>query len=176
MADPIPQPISDSGKIFAPMRPDRNLWVRGLLVGRLGDGIMELHEMIGAHPAAQSSSDDVLIRCVQECYACAQICTSCADACLSEDMVEALRQCVRLNLDCADVCLTTGSTAMRRTGNNPEVIAQMLATCALACARCAEECEKHAEMHEHCRICAAACRRCEAACKEASVSIGATVQ
>lgn len=147
-----------------------------LIVDLLGDQAVDLHEIIDAHPGASGSTDDVIIRCVEECYDCAQICASCADACLSEDSVRALRQCIRLNLDCADVCLATGSTAMRRTGNNPDLIGQLLGTCALACARCAEECEKHAAMHEHCRICAEACRSCEAACREAQTSVATTVQ
>lgn len=132
---------------------------------------MLAHEMISTHPHVQGSTNDVLIRCIEECYSCAQTCTSCADACLGEKMVEQLTQCIRLNLDCADVCAATGSVATRRTGSNEQVIRAMLAACETACRLCAEECERHASHHEHCRICAESCHRCEQACQEAARSM-----
>ncbi|WP_119419721.1 four-helix bundle copper-binding protein [Desertibaculum subflavum] len=135
---------------------------------------MHAQEMIASHPHVRGSTNDALIRCIEECYDCAQICTSCADACLGEKEVQRLTQCVRMNLDCADVCLATGALATRRTGSNEQLIARMLDSCAEACRLCAEECEKHASQHKHCRICADACRRCEAACQGARSSIQAT--
>ncbi len=135
---------------------------------------MHAHQMISTHPDVKGNTNDVLIRCIEECYDCAQICTSCADACLGEDMVQQLRQCIRLNLDCADVCAATGSVATRRTGSNEEVIRMMLEACATACQLCREECERHAEMHEHCQVCAEACLRCEGACRDALRSLSGT--
>ena len=132
---------------------------------------MQAHQMISSHPDVKANTNDALIRCIEECYACAQACTSCADACLAEDMLQHLRQCIRLNLDCADVCAATGPVATRRTGSNEEVIRRMLQACEVACRICGEECERHAGHHEHCRICAEACRRCEEACREASRSM-----
>jgi Domain of Unknown Function (DUF326) len=129
------------------------------------------HQMISTHPDVKGNTNDVLIRCIEECYDCAQTCTSCADACLGEEMVQQLRQCIRLNLDCADMCSATGSIATRRTGSNEEVIRLMLEACATACQLCGDECERHAEMHEHCRVCAETCRRCESACREALQSM-----
>jgi hypothetical protein len=137
---------------------------------------MHVQQMIRTHPHVRGSTNEVLIRCIEECYDCAQTCTSCADACLGEEMVAQLRQCIRLNLDCADVCLATGAVSTRRTGSNERLIARLLETCEEACRLCAEECEKHAGRHEHCQVCAAACRRCESACREARRSIGVTVQ
>ncbi|MBZ6074802.1 four-helix bundle copper-binding protein [Microvirga puerhi] len=134
---------------------------------------MHAQEMIRSHPEMRGQTNDVLIRCIEECYDCAQICTSCADACLAEDMVQQLRQCIRLDLDCADICMTTGTLATRRTGTNEQLLNRMLDTCAMACRLCAEECERHARQHEHCRVCAEACRRCEAACRDAMGSMGA---
>ena len=128
---------------------------------------MHAQQMISTHPDVKGSTNDVLIRCIEECYSCAQTCTSCADACVDEDMVQQLRQCIRLNLDCADVCAATGSVATRRTGSNEDVMRLMLQACAAACRLCAEECERHAGHHQHCRICADSCRRCEQACQEA---------
>lgn len=128
---------------------------------------MQSHQIISTHPDVRGNTNDVLIRCIDECFSCAQTCVSCADACLAESMVQQLRQCIRLNLDCADVCAATGTIATRRTGSNEQVIRLMLQACQTACRLCAEECEKHANMHEHCRICAEACRRCETACEEA---------
>lgn len=132
----------------------------------------EIRTMIATHPDVDGSTNDALIGCIEECFACAQTCISCADACLGEDMVEALRQCIRLNHDCADLCLAAGTLGIRRTGSNEPVIVAAMEACALACARCAEECERHADRHEHCRICAEHCRRCEQACRDAARSIG----
>lgn len=137
-----------------------------------GDFLMHhMREMISAHPDVQGNTNDALIRCIEECYSCAQSCTSCADACLAEEMVDQLRQCIRLNLDCADVCVTSGNLATRRTGSNEGVILANLEACAQTCRVCAEECERHSSKHEHCRICAESCRRCEQACREAMESI-----
>lgn len=128
---------------------------------------MQAMEMLKTHPHVQGNTADALIHCIEECFSCAQTCTSCADACLGEDMVDNLKQCIRLNLDCADVCLATGALSSRRTGSNEQLLRQMLEACESACHLCATECEKHAGMHEHCRICAEACHSCEQACQRA---------
>lgn len=132
---------------------------------------MHAQAMIGSHPDVRGSTNDALIRCIEQCYACAQTCTACADACLAEDMVQSLRQCIRLNLDCADICGVTGRIATRRTGSDEEMIRRMLDACAAACRLCGEECERHASKHEHCRVCADACRQCREACEEACRSM-----
>ncbi|HSK39153.1 MAG TPA: four-helix bundle copper-binding protein [Arenibaculum sp.] len=134
---------------------------------------MNAHAMIATHPDVKGNVNEALVRCIEECYACAQTCTSCADACLAEDMVQDLRQCIRLDLDCADVCAATGSLATRRTGSNEELLRSMLQTCEAACRACGAECDRHAGKHEHCRICAEACHRCEQACQLAITSIAA---
>ena len=133
---------------------------------------MHARQMISTHPDVQGNMSEPLVRCIEECYACAQACTACADACLAEDMVQQLRQCIRLNLDCADVCAATGALASRRTGSNEPILRQMLQFCAAACKVCGEECQRHAGQHEHCRICAEACRRCDQACQEAMRDVG----
>jgi hypothetical protein len=126
--------------------------------------------MISSHPDVKGSISELLITCIEACYACAQACTSCADACIAEQDVQPLRQCIRLDLDCADICNATGALATRRTGSNQEVLRTMIETCALACRICAEECEKHAH-HDHCKVCAEECRNCEAACVAAIRSV-----
>jgi len=131
---------------------------------------MHAHEMIATHPDVRGSTNDVLIRAIEECYDCAQACSSCADACVAEGRPE-LVQCIRLNLDCADICYTTGVVGTRRAGSNESIILQLLELCAGACRVCAEECEKHAADMDHCRICAEACRRCEQACMQACPTI-----
>jgi hypothetical protein len=133
---------------------------------------MKAHDMISTHPDVRGNLSQPLVRCIEACFECAQTCISCADACLAEEMVQELRQCIRLNLDCADVCNSTGALATRRTGGNEPVLRLSLELCELACRRCAEECESHASMHEHCRICADACRRCERACVDAIQEVG----
>jgi hypothetical protein len=132
---------------------------------------MHAHAMISTHPHVRGSTNDILIRCIEQCYDCAQACTSCADACIGEPMVHQLVQCIRLNLDCADVCVATGTVSTRRSGSNEDVIRRMLDVCAVACALCASECERHAAEHEHCKVCAQSCRACESACQEAMQSI-----
>ncbi|WP_142848644.1 four-helix bundle copper-binding protein [Telmatospirillum sp. J64-1] len=133
---------------------------------------MSVAKMIATHPDVKGSTNDALIRCIEECAACALTCASCADACLAEERVADLRQCIRLDLDCADLCTLTAALALRRTGSNEEVIRRTIEACRTACRLCAEECDKHAGMHEHCRICAEACRRCEQVCQEALQSMG----
>lgn len=132
---------------------------------------MHAREMITTHPDVRGSTNETMVRCIEECYGCAQSCIACADACLAEKMVETLRQCIRLDLDCADICATTGAMASRRTGSNQALLKRMIETCAEACRLCAEECARHAGEHEHCRICAEACRSCEQVCREAARSI-----
>jgi hypothetical protein len=68
---------------------------------------MPAGDINSTHPDVRGSVIEALVRCIDECYACAQACTACADACLAEDMVQQLKQCIRLNLDCADVCAAT---------------------------------------------------------------------
>jgi hypothetical protein len=132
---------------------------------------MHAKQMIATHPLVKGSTNEILIRCIEECYACAQSCTACADACLGEDSVKDLQQCIRLNLDCADICAASGAIATRLTGSNEQIMRDMLQTCAAACEVCAEECGRHASRHDHCRICADACRACEQACEDAVKSI-----
>lgn len=67
----------------------------------------DIQEMIATHPDVQGSTNEALIRCIEECYSCAQTCIACADACLAEQMVEQLRQCIRVSLDCADLSLAS---------------------------------------------------------------------
>ena len=136
---------------------------------------MHVQQMISKHPDVQGNTNSALIRCIEECYACSQTCTACADACIAEQMVDQLRQCIRLNLDCADICSTTGAIASRRTGSNEDTIRRMLMACAAVCRDCGEECQRHAQMHEHCRVCADACERCEQACDAALQSMGGAI-
>ncbi len=137
---------------------------------------MHAEQMISNHPEVRGNTNDVLIRCIEQCYDCAQACTSCADACLAEDEVAQLRQCIRLDQDCADVCAATGRLASRRTGSNEALLKLMLETCAEACRLCGMECDRNADMHEHCAVCAEACHRCGQLCIEAAASITPTRQ
>lgn len=132
---------------------------------------MHAREMISTHPHVQGSTNDALIRCIEECYDCAQTCVTCADACLGEDNVAELVQCIRLNQDCADLCVAAGTVATRRSGSNQEVIRAVLQACELACRLCGEECQRHASAHDHCRICAEQCRTCQDSCRQALQSM-----
>lgn len=132
---------------------------------------MQVHQMISTHPDVSGSTNDVLIRAIEQMLECAQICQVCADACLAEDMVTELRHCIRTDLDCADICAATARLAARRTGSNEALIMEALRLCERACGLCADECERHADMHAHCRICAQTCRACQSACSEAAASI-----
>jgi hypothetical protein len=134
----------------------------------LRETLVQVKQIISAHPDVKGRVNEALIRCIEECYGCAQTCISCADACVAEQMVTELRQCIRLDLDCADICNATGAVATRRTGSNEQILRQMLEVCAAACKVCGDECERHASKHQHCRICAEVCRSCEQACRAAA--------
>jgi len=124
-------------------------------------------QMIETHPRALNVETDILVSCIEACYACSQACTACADACLSEGSVAELIKCIRTDLDCADVCEATGRVLSRQTEYDPNVARSVLQACAQACRSCGAECDRHAEMGmEHCRVCAEACRSCEQACTE----------
>ncbi|RYG28777.1 MAG: four-helix bundle copper-binding protein, partial [Burkholderiales bacterium] len=67
--------------------------------------------------------------------------------------------------DCADVCQAMARLAVRRTGQNIEVLRLMLDSCATICDLCATECEQHE--HAHCKLCAEMCRECANDCRSA---------
>ena len=128
---------------------------------------MSLHKMIGLHPDVAGNPSDELTTAARHAMFCAALCTSCADACLAEEME--MRQCIRSCLDCVDVCEAMTRIAVRRTGNNAEVVRTMLEACIRTCELCAEECERHE--HEHCRLCAQMCRECAGDCRSALPAI-----
>ncbi len=107
---------------------------------------MSIRKMIALHPDAREHVNQPLGDAVHHLMYCAKMCASCADACLAEPMD--MTQCIRVCLDCADVCEATGRLALRRSGDNAQVVREMLELCARTCDACAAECEKHE--HEHC--------------------------
>ena len=128
---------------------------------------MSIHKMIAAHPDVAGNLNEALATAARHAMFCAVICTSCADACAAEAMD--MRQCIRSCLDCADVCTATMHVAVRRSGQNIEVLRALLETCARTCELCAGECARHD--HEHCRLCAEMCRECAADCRAALPSV-----
>lgn len=124
---------------------------------------MSLEKMIGLHPDVAGDTNDALVTAARHAALCALICTSCADACAAERMD--MRQCIRSCLDCADICAATAKLAVRRTGQDIEVLRIALEACARICELCGEECERHE--HDHCRLCAAMCRECANDCRAA---------
>jgi hypothetical protein len=119
--------------------------------------------MIAAHPDVGGRLNEPLATAARHAMFCAELCTGCADACIAEPMD--MRQCIRSCLDCADVCTATARLAMRRTGDNVEVLKIMLETCIRTCELCADECARHD--HDHCRLCAEMCRECANDCRSA---------
>lgn len=128
---------------------------------------MSIEKMIAAHPDVAGNLNEALARAARHANLCALFCTSCADACVAEAVD--IQQCVRSCLDCADICTATAHLAVRRAGQNIEVLRAMVETCARACDLCAEECAKHE--HEHCRLCAVMCRECSDDCRAALPTI-----
>lgn len=126
---------------------------------------MSIHEMIARHPDVGGEVNETLATAARHAMFCALMCTSCADACVAEEMD--MSQCVRTCLDCADVCTATSRLAVRRTGQNIEVLRAMLETCIRTCELCAEECERHAAEHGHCELNARMCRECADDCRKA---------
>lgn len=124
---------------------------------------MSIHKMIQLHPDVGEDFNELLAAAARHAMFCAEICTSCADACSAEpmDMVQCIRSCS----DSADVCAATSRLAVRRSGQNIEVLRLMLENCAKVCDLCAAECERH--QHEHCKLCAQMCRECADDCRAA---------
>ena len=130
---------------------------------------MSIRKMLALHPNARGHVNQPLGDAVHHLMYCAKMCRSCADACAAEDMD--MRQCIRLCLDCADICDATANVALRQTGNNGQIVREMLEVCARACDECAAECERHD--HEHCKLCAQMCRECAQDCRNAAESVPA---
>lgn len=123
---------------------------------------MSLQDMISRHPQVVDTTEE-LVLAARHAMLCSLFCTSCADADVAED--GDMQQCIRNCLDCADICAATARLAVRRTGQNVEVLRAQLELCILACETCAAECEKHD--HPHCTKCAEMCRECAADCRKA---------
>ena len=123
---------------------------------------MSIHKMLQLHPDVGDEFNELLATAARHAMF-AEMCTSCADACVAEPMD--MTQCIRMCSDCADVCMAAGRLAVRRSGQNVEVLRLMLETCARVCDLCAEECERHD--HGHCKLCAEMCRECAADCRAA---------
>jgi hypothetical protein len=130
---------------------------------------MSIRKMLALHPNARGHVNQPLGDAVHHLMYCAKMCRSCADACAAEEMD--MRQCERLCLDCADICDATANVALRQTGNNGQIVREMLEVCARACDECAAECERHD--HEHCKLCAQMCRECAQDCRNAAESVPA---
>jgi hypothetical protein len=134
---------------------------------QFGELNMSIHQMIAAHPDVAGDLNEALATAARHAMFCAEMCVSCADACVAEEMD--MRQCVRSCMDCADICEATARVAVRRTGQNIEVLKAMLETCARTCELCADECAKHD--HDHCRLSEEMCRECAADCLTALPTI-----
>lgn len=56
---------------------------------------------------------------------------------LIAEMLDRMRQRIRLCLDCADMCLAAGTIGIPTAGSNEPVIIAAMQACAVACGRCA---------------------------------------
>ncbi|NDV87963.1 four-helix bundle copper-binding protein [Aurantimonas aggregata] len=128
---------------------------------------MSIEKMIHLHPDVGQDLNEALATAARHSMLCSLFCTSCADACLAEEMD--MRQCVRTCMDCADICSATAHLAVRRTGQNVELLRAQLEICIKACETCAAECGKHD--HEHCKLCATMCRECADDCRKALATV-----
>jgi len=128
---------------------------------------MSLSKMIGLHPDVKGEVNEALVTAARHSMLCSLFCTSCADACIAEPMD--MRDCVRTCLDCAEICAATARLAVRRTGQDVEMLRIQLETCIMACELCAAECERHDD--EYCKLCATMCRECADDCRKAVASL-----
>jgi Domain of Unknown Function (DUF326) len=128
---------------------------------------MSIRKMISLHPNVGGHVNQPLGDAVHHLMYCAKMCRSCADACVAEAVD--MGQCIRLCLDCADICDATANIGLRQTGENGQIVREMLELCARACDFCAAECEKHE--HEHCKLCAQMYRECAEDCRNAAASV-----
>jgi hypothetical protein len=129
---------------------------------------MSIRKMIALHPEVAGHLNQPLGDAVHHMMYCAKMCQSCADACVAEAVD--MDQCIRLCSDCADICDATSNIALRQSGENDQIVREMLELCARACESCAAQCEKH--NHEHCKLCAQMCRECARDCRVAAESVG----
>ena len=127
---------------------------------------MSLQEMVSRHPQVQDETEE-LILAARHAMLCSLFCTSCADACVAEEMD--MNQCIRTCLDCADICAATARLAVRRTGQNIDMLRAQVETCITACETCAAECGGHD--NEHCALCARMCSECAEDCRKALPTI-----
>lgn len=127
---------------------------------------MSLEKMIAAHPQVEYVTEPLALA-ARHAMLYSLFCTSCADACSAEPMD--MSQCVRTCMDCADICAVTARLAVRRTGQDIEMLRAMLETCIRACEICAGECEGHD--NPHCRLCATMCRKCAEDCRKALAEV-----
>lgn len=123
---------------------------------------MSLEKMVAAHPQVDDVTEE-LVLAARHAMLCSLFCTSCADACSAEAMD--MSQCVRMCMDCADICAATARLAVRRTGQNIDILRTMLEACIAACEACAAECSQHD--NPHCQLCATMCRECAEDCRKA---------
>ncbi len=128
---------------------------------------MSIRKMISLHPGAGEHVNHPLGDAVHHLMYCAKMCLSCADSCLAEAMD--MKQCIRLCMDCSDICEATAKLGLRRTGDDNQVLRELLELCARMCDTCAAECDRHD--HEHCRLCAQICRECAEDCRTAAMSL-----
>ncbi len=131
---------------------------------------MSIRKMISLHPNA--SNNQALGDAVHHLMYCAKMAASCADACMAEASSDShgdMKQCIRLCLDASDICEATARLGLRRTGDDSQVLRELLELCARMCEQCAAECERHD--HEHCKLCAQICRECATDCHNAAASL-----
>jgi Domain of Unknown Function (DUF326) len=130
---------------------------------------MSIRKMISLHPKSGEHVNQPLGDAVHHLMYCAKMCLSCADACMAEAMD--MTQCIRLCFDCSDICEATARLGLRRTGDDNQVLRELLELCARMCDTCAAECGRHD--HEHCQLCAQICRECAEDCRRAAMSLAA---
>jgi hypothetical protein len=128
---------------------------------------MSIRKMIALHPEVAGHVNQPLSDAVHHMMYCAKMCRSCADACVAEAVD--MDQCIRLCVDCADICDAACNVALRQSGENDQVVRELLELCARACDACAAECVKNE--HEPWRLCAPMCRECAEDCRNAAAAV-----
>ncbi len=114
----------------------------------------------GGKEQTVATDQQLMDRCVEECFAVVRTASECAQSCLTGGQADAMSQCIRLCLDAATVTAACAELMARRS----QFSAQLCGVCADVCDACAQECERYEG--DVMRRCAEACRRCSQTCRQ----------
>jgi Cys-rich four helix bundle protein (predicted Tat secretion target) len=107
---------------------------------------------------------DALIKASSECMQTGEICLSHCMRSLN-DGDKSMAECNATVHNMLAICSATMKVAAYQT-SKPDMLKQLVQTCADYCQQCATACEKHAGHHAECNACMESCKKCADVCKK----------